>query len=76
MPLAAAIGMTCVFCGVTNCPLASLLISFEMFGFEAAPYFLMAVAITYTFSGNFGIYHTQKIYFSKYEPSIVDRYTH
>lgn len=76
MPLAAAIGMTCVFCGVTNCPLAALLISFEMFGFEAAPYFLMAVAITYTFSGNFGIYHTQKIYFSKYEPSIVDRYTH
>ena len=32
VPLAAACGMAGVFCGVTNCPVTSLLISFELFG--------------------------------------------
>ena len=35
--LSAAIGMTSVFCGVTKCPLTSLLISFELFGYEGMP---------------------------------------
>lgn len=63
--LFSAIGMTCVFCGVTNCPIAALLISCEMFGFQASSYFLMAVAITYLFSGNYGIYSAQKILYSR-----------
>ncbi len=74
--LAAAIGMTCVFCGVTNCPIASLMIAFEMFGFNAAPFFMAAVAMTYLFSGNYGIYASQKIHFSKFDPAVIDENTH
>ena len=59
--LAAAIGMGCLFCCVTNCPLGTLLICFEMFGFEGWPYYLLAIAIAYTVSGNYGLYHHQKI---------------
>ena len=31
--LCAAVGMISLFCGVTNCPITSLLISFELFGY-------------------------------------------
>lgn len=71
-----ALGMCAVFCGVTNCPMAALLISFELFGFGASSFFLIAVAITYLFSGNYGLYASQKILYSKLEHSRVDRFTH
>ncbi len=62
---AAALGMGCMFCGITNCPLSTLLIMFELFGFEGNMYFILAVAITYLFSGNHSIYHTQIIHHHK-----------
>ena len=74
--LFSAIGMACVFCGVTNCPIASLLISCEMFGFGGSSFYLIAIAITYLFSGNFGLYSAQKILHSKFEPGRIDEYTH
>ncbi len=74
--LSSAIGMACVFCGVTNCPVASLLIAFELFGFEASSYFILAIAITYLFSGNYGIYAAQRIRFSKWDPAETDAATH
>ena len=73
--LGASIGMVSVFCGVTNCPMASLLISFELFGFSDAYYYLIAVATSYMLSGYFGLYHAQRITYSKYENRFVDRYT-
>lgn len=33
--LCTAVGMISLFCGVTNCPITSLLISFELFGYDA-----------------------------------------
>lgn len=63
--LAAACGMAAVFCGVTNCPISSLLISFEMFGFEGMPFFLLVIAISYMQSGYYGLYHSQRIVYSK-----------
>lgn len=63
----AAAGMVAVFCGVTNCPLASTLIAFELFGFEGAPFFVLAVAISYAASGSFSLYKEQTIRFSKYK---------
>ena len=74
--LCAALGMGSLFCGVTNCPVASLLICFEMFGFDAMPYFLLAISFTYLFSGNFGLYHGQVIRYSKYEPGKVNARAH
>ena len=60
-----AIGMTALFCGVTNCPIASLLISFELFGYKGVEYFLMAVAISYLMSGYSGLYGKQQMMYSK-----------
>ena len=65
--LCAAVGMTAVFCGVTNSPITSLLISLELFGMEAFPYFLLGVAVSYMLSGYQSLYHTQKIMYSKFK---------
>ncbi|MDE6389135.1 MAG: chloride channel protein [Lachnospiraceae bacterium] len=71
--LCTAVGMTAVFCGVTNSPITSLLISFEMFGYEGMPYFLLAVALSYMMSGYHGLYHTQKIMYSKFKTDYINR---
>lgn len=63
--MAAACGMAAVFCGVTNCPLSTLFLSFELFGFECMPFFLLSIGISYLESGYFGLYHSQKILYSK-----------
>ena len=74
--LAAACGMVGVFCGVTNCPITSLLISFEMFGFEGMPYYLTTIAVSYMLSGYYGLYRSQKIMYSKTEPNFINREAH
>lgn len=73
--LCTAIGMTAVFCGVTNSPITSLLISFELFGYEAMPYYLLSIAISYMLSGYFSLYSSQKIMYSKFETRFIDRKT-
>lgn len=74
--LCTAVGMTAVFCGVTNCPITSLLISFELFGYDAMPYFLLSIAFSYMLSGYYGLYHSQKIVYSKYKTNYINRKTH
>lgn len=71
--LCAAAGMTGVFCGVTNSPMTSLFISFELFGMEGMPYYLIVIAICYMLSGYFGLYKSQKIVYSKSEPTYINR---
>ena len=67
--------MTSVFCGVTNCPITSLLISFELFGYEGMPYYLIAVAFSYMLSGYAGLYRGQKIAYSKFKTNYINRQT-
>ena len=74
--LCTAVGMTAVFCGVTNCPITSLLISFELFGYDGTPYFLLAIAFSYMLSGYFGLYRSQKIVYSKYKTNYINKTTH
>lgn len=62
---AAAIGLIALFCGVVNCPVASVFLSIELFGAEALIYFAIASAIGYFFSGNYSLYSAQEIVFSK-----------
>ena len=76
VPLAAAMGMIGVFCGVTNCPITSLLISFELFGFAGMPYYLTTVAVSYMLSGYYGLYHAQRIMYSKTETHFINAITH
>ena len=58
--LCAACGMLALFVGATNCPTATLFLGFELFGFEAMPYFAVVVAISFALSGYFGLYTSQK----------------
>ncbi len=74
--LCTAAGMGAVFCGVTNCPITSLLICFEMFGFAGMPYFLLSIALSYMLSGYYGLYRSQKIVYSKYKTEFINRRTH
>lgn len=64
-----------MFCGVTNCPISSLLIAFELFGYVAVPYFMIAISVSYLLSGYYGLYHDQTIVYSKYKPQFVNRKT-
>ena len=73
LPLCIAIGMGSLFCGVTNSPIASLLICFELFGFEGMPYYLLAISLSYMLSGYHGLYSSQKILYSKFKTTYVDR---
>ena len=67
----AAIGFVALFCGVTNCPIASVLLAIEVFGGESALLFAVACGISYMMSGYFGLYKSQKIVYSKlYEDEI------
>ena len=74
--LTAACGMAGVFCGVTNCPITSLLISFELFGFEGMPYYLVTIAASYMLSGRYGLYRAQKIIYSKTETRYINEKVH
>jgi len=70
--MCAAVGMICVFCGVTNSPVASLLIALELFGMEGIYFVLIGIAVCYRLSGYCSLYETQRIVVSKYQ----SRYRH
>ncbi len=61
----AAIGMVAVFCGAVNCPVASMILSVEMFGAESLALFGIACAVSYIMSGNTSLYKSQSIVYSK-----------
>lgn len=74
--LCAACGMVSVFCGVTNCPITSLILSIEMFGAESIEYCILCIALSYLLSGYYSLYSTQKIMYSKYKTEFVNKNTH
>ena len=55
----AAVGLISVFCGVTNAPLASLLLSVELFGTEYMALIGVGLAVSFMLSGHFSLYHSQ-----------------
>ena len=73
--LCAACGMIAFFCAVTNCPITSMLIAFELFGFEGVSYYLVAVAVSYATSGYYSLYKDQTIVYSKYKAKYVNQKT-
>lgn len=64
----AALGLASVFCGVTNSPIAAVILSYELFGGGALPLFALSCAISYTMSGYHSLYTGQEIRFSKFRP--------
>ena len=69
---AAALGLICVFCGAVNCPVASIVLSIELFGSTDLVYFALACGIAYMLSGYFGLYSSQKIMYSKLKAEFIN----
>lgn len=64
--LGAAIGMTALFCGVTNTPTASLLLALEIFSGKYLVFFALACGVSYFISGRSSLYHSQAFLESKF----------
>ena len=73
--LGAAIGFVALFCGVVNCPIASIMLSLEVFGDDGILLFALASAVSYMMSGCFGLYDSQKILYSKIDDEYIDVHT-
>jgi H+/Cl- antiporter ClcA len=73
---AASLCMAAVFCGVTNCPLASIILCIELFGFKGTGYYALCCGISYMLSGYYGLYSEQKIMYSKVQPEFINRNVH
>lgn len=69
----AAVGMSALFCGVTNCPIAAVLLCIELFGAEHIPVYLLSCGLSYMLSGYAGLYSEQKILYSKLSPEYINR---
>lgn len=61
----AAIGLICVFGSAANTPITTIMLGIELFGAEAAPYFVFASLISFIASGKSGIYSSQERKLSK-----------
>lgn len=61
----AAVGFVAVFAGAANTPLCCILLAMEMFGSEIGVYAGIGCVMSYLFSGHTGIYHSQRIAYSK-----------
>lgn len=63
--LAGALGLVGLFCRATNSPIASIILSIEMFGSTNVYLFALTCVIAFVISGNWGLYSSQIIQFSK-----------
>ena len=70
--LCAACSMAALFAGVTNCPIATVILAFELFGYGAMPYFAIIVAVSFTLSGYYGLYKSQKFVYSKLKAEYIN----
>ena len=64
--------MAAVFCGATNCPLASIFLSVELFGDGGLLYFALVCGISYMLSGYNGLYSSQTIVYSKLKAQYIN----
>lgn len=71
----AALGLISMFCGVLNCPIASIILSVELFGAQGFILFAIAAGVAYMMSGYYGLYHSQKIVYSKLDGEEIDTST-
>ena len=69
---AAGVGLVSVFCGVTNAPMTSIMLSYELFGGVGVKFMALAIAISYMTSGYHSLYHSQKIVYSKIKAKYID----
>lgn len=68
----AAVGLVSLFCGVVNAPIASIILSLELFGAEGLLLFAIACSVSYMLSGYYGLYSSQKIVYSKLKAEFIN----
>ena len=68
----AAIGIIALFCGVVNCPIASIMLSIELFGSSGLLLFAAAAGVSFILSGYYGLYSSQKIVYSKLKAEYIN----
>ncbi len=56
IPFLAALGCVAVFGGAANAPIACTIMGLELFGLGAAPYFMLACAVSFAWSSHRGLY--------------------
>ena len=69
----AACGMIGLFAAVTNCPIASILLGLELFHGDGISFFAAIVSITFSLSGYYSLYGTQKFIFGKLKNVYLNR---
>ena len=69
----AGVGVIGLFCGVTNCPIASAILSIELFGSQGLIYFALTCALSYMLSGYHSLYTEQKILYSKSKLELINK---
>lgn len=68
----AAIGLISMFCGMVNCPVASILLGVELFGVQGLIYYAAACTAAFALSGNYGLYSSQKLLYSKMKAEFIN----
>lgn len=69
---AAAVGLIALFCGVVNSPIASIILSIELFGAQGLILFAIACGVSFMLSGYYGLYSSQKIMYSKLRAEYIN----
>lgn len=70
--IGAAVGMAAMFSGVTNCPLATVILSFELFQGQGFVFCAVAAVMSFMLSGNVGLYEGQRLVYSKLQEEVID----
>ena len=63
--ISAALGLVGLFCCATNSPVTSIILSIEMFGSGNLYLFVLVCVISFVISGNWSLYSSQEIRYSK-----------
>lgn len=71
----AALGLVAVFCGATNCPIASIFLAVELFGDGGLLCFALVCGVSYMLSGYNGLYSSQTILYSKLKAQYINVHT-
>ena len=69
----AAVGVVALFCAVVNCPIASIILSIELFGSRGLIFFAVSLCVSYMLSGYYSLYSGQKIMYSKRRARFINR---
>lgn len=67
----AALGLVALFSGMTNCPIASLILGLELFGGAGVLYYTIMAAILYMLSGYYSFYSGREAAYSKLQEEYI-----